>query len=81
MTHSFKVTIPNGSLLEHELSSKKGKQRQQRLYFLAELGAETLRRENIQTPNEIIEKKVKNGDNTNNNKGRVSFPVNDLLSM
>ena len=81
MSHSFKVTIPNGSLLEQELSSKKGKQRQQRLYFLAELGAETLRRENVKTPNEIIEKKVESITKPNKSMDRVSFPANDLLSM
>jgi|TARA_Y100000780_G_C13695637_1_gene421665 hypothetical protein len=38
-SNRFKVSIPPGSLLDEELKGLSGRERNSRLYFLAELGA------------------------------------------
>jgi|AntRauMFilla1563_2_1112583.scaffolds.fasta_scaffold77567_2 hypothetical protein len=81
MGKSFKVTIPAGSLLESELIGKEGKQRQQRLYFLAELGAEQLKREPISVVKNDVVKREMETKKEFKNRGVVTFPVEDLLSM
>ena len=81
MGKSFKVTIPAGSLLESELMGKEGKQRQQRLYFLAELGAEQLKRAPISSVKGEESKRIVETKKTNKNSGVVKFPMEDLLSM
>lgn len=43
MSLTFKVTIPQGGLLEKELKDKKGRERTIHLYILAEIGARALR--------------------------------------
>lgn len=43
MALSFKVTIPQGGLLEKELKGKAGRERTIHLYMMAEIGARALR--------------------------------------
>lgn len=77
----FKVSIPSGSLLERELEGRKGRQRQQRLYFLAELGAEQLKTD-IQHGKPINSNKTDENHTINEiRKSNVAFPKSDLLSM
>lgn len=81
MSNSFKVSIPSGSLLEQELEGKKGRQRQQRLYFLAEFGAAQLRGTDNTEPPAKREISITKQTVAKNKKAGVQFPASDLLSM
>lgn len=80
----FKVTIPRGSLLEKELAGKTGVARTQRMYFLAELGAEQINRSAPLIPAERPIVSVNTDELANQEvvgDTNVAFPMNDLINL
>jgi hypothetical protein len=83
MSIRFKVTIPKGSLLEQELTGMEGKARNNRLYFLAELGAQSIQNSagNTAPVSPIQDVKSETSRPQKLDQGTVQFPMDDLMQL
>lgn len=80
-SNRFKVSIPPGSLLEEELQGLSGRERNSRLYFLAELGALIERRNkaaSMKSTQHPIREQVNNGSAE---QKATLFDHDDLLQL
>lgn len=80
-SNRFKVSIPPGSLLDEELKGLSGRERNSRLYFLAELGALIEKRSKVEPPQKAEPFKEFDTKESSSMMEATLFDQEDLLQL